>query len=104
MSAFIYYYVCSLRYPAFTEPVSLLGEGEYNINVLKEIRATDSYLELDQNVRKCQNDEPLFNCTTRKYIEAVLFKCKCLPSNLRLVNKVRQYDDDDTNVDIKIII
>ena len=33
------------------------GEGEYNLNVLKEIQVTDSYLELDQNTRGCQNKE-----------------------------------------------
>ena len=74
----------------FIEPVSLIGEGEYNLNVLKEIKATDSYLGLDQDVRKCQNDEPLFNCTTRKFIEDILTECTCLPSNLRISNKVRQ--------------
>ena len=81
-----------LIFSAFVEPVSLIGEGEYNLNALKEIEAKDSFLGLDQDVRKCQNDEPLFNCTTRKYIEAVVSKCKCLPSNLRLFNKVCQND------------
>ena len=75
---------------AFTEPFSLIGEGEYNLNVLKEIKATDSYLGLDQDVKKCQNDEPLFNCTTRKFIKAILEECKCLPSSLGLTDKVKQ--------------
>ena len=78
------------HFPVFLEPVSLIGEGEYNLNVLKEIKATDSYLGLDKDVRKCQNDEPLFNCTTRKFIEDILTECTCLPSNLRISNKVRQ--------------
>ena len=34
-----------------TEPVRLIGEGNYNLNVLKEIDVTDSYLGLDQEVR-----------------------------------------------------
>ena len=79
----------TLWFPTFTEPVSLIGEGEYNLNDLKEIKATDSYLGLDKDVRKCQNKEPLFNCTTRKYNEAVLSECKCLPPSLRISNKVR---------------
>ena len=78
------------RFLLFIEPVSLIGEGEYNLNVLKEIKATDSFLGLDQDVRKCQNDEPLFNCTTRKFIKDILTECSCLPSNLRISNKVRQ--------------
>ena len=32
----------------FLEPVVLLGEGEYNMDNLKEITVTDSYLTLDQ--------------------------------------------------------
>ena len=73
---------------AFIEPVSLIGEGEYNLNVLKEIEATDSYLALDPDVRKCQSNEPLSNCTTRKYLNTIVSKCKCLPSSLWLSNKV----------------
>ena len=38
-----------------SEPVALIGEGEYNLNVLKEIQVTDSFMGLDQNIRKCQN-------------------------------------------------
>ena len=68
----------------FPETLKLVGEAEYNLNVLKEITATTSYLELDQTVRKCQNEEPLFNCTTRKYRETSLEECGCLPQSIRL--------------------
>ena len=73
------------------EPVILIGEAEYNLNVLKEIEATDSYLGLDQDVTKCQNNEPFHNCTTRKYIADALEECRCLPSNLRISEKVLHY-------------
>ena len=33
----------------FSEPLKLVGEGEYNINALKEFNVTDSYLGLDEN-------------------------------------------------------
>ena len=46
-----------------SEPVVLVGEGEYNLNVLTDIKVTESYLGLDQNIRKCQNQEPYDNCT-----------------------------------------
>ena len=72
----------------FTEPVKLIGEGDYNIDVMKEIMVTDSYLELDKNVINCQNKEPYFNCTTRHYVKTVLADCGCLPFNMRLSNKV----------------
>ena len=58
------------------------------MNVLKEIRVTDSYIGLDQDVRGCQNEEPKDNCTTRQYLDTLLGKCGCLPINIRLVHKV----------------
>ena len=68
------------------EPVVMNGEGEYNLNDLKEIKVTDSYLGLDQSVRECQNEEALEKCTTRKYLNALQGECGCLPSNIRLSN------------------
>ena len=62
----------------------LIGEGEYNLNVLTEIKATDSYVGLDQDVTKCQNEEPFFNCTTRNYIENIRAKCGCLPLTVQV--------------------
>ena len=70
------------------EPVKLNGEGEYNLNALKEIEVTDSYLGLDQKVRGCQNKEPQFNCTSRLYINHLLDKCGCLPFSMKLFDKV----------------
>ena len=40
----------------YVEPVLLREEGEYNFNVLKEIRVTESYLGLDQAIRRCLNE------------------------------------------------
>ena len=68
--------------------MKLIGEGEYNLNALKEIRVTESYLGLDQDVRKCQDEEPLNNCTTRQYLNTMLGECGCLPFNLTLFHKV----------------
>ena len=73
--AFIYFVIL--------EHVKLIGEGEYNLNVLKEITATESYLELGVGDRGCQNEEPLHNCTTQHYIETFLDQCGCLPFYLR---------------------
>ena len=68
--------------------MEFVGEGEYNLNDLKEIIVTDSYLGLDENVRGCQNVEPLNNCTTRLYMDTLLRDCGCLPFNIRLSDKV----------------
>ena len=72
----------------FTEPVKLIGEGSYNLNDLKEIDVTDSYLGLDQEVRGCQNEEPQDHCRTRVHRDTLLEQCGCLPFNMRLSDKV----------------
>ena len=71
----------------FVEPVVLIGEGEYNLNVLTEITATDSYVGLGQAVTECQTEEPLYNCTTERYMGNILENCGCLP--LTISNKVK---------------
>ena len=69
------------------EPVKLIGEGEYNLDALTEIEVTKSFLGLGKEVRHCGN-EPLFNCTTRHYLNNILEQCRCLPLNIKLTNEV----------------
>ena len=71
-----------------SEPLQLVGEGEYNLNVLKQIKVTNSYLGLNQETKRCQTKESLDNCRTRHYIKSLLGSCSCLPFNIRLSNKV----------------
>ena len=66
-----------------SEPVTLIGEGEYNLDDLKEIRVTESYLGLDQDKRECQNKESFYNCTSRLFKKTFIEKCGCLPINLQ---------------------
>ena len=72
----------------FLEPVTIIGEGEYNLDSLLEIEVKDSFFNLDQDIIGCQNDEELTNCTTRHYIDTLLNKCGCLPLNIRLNDQV----------------
>ena len=70
----------------------LIGEGQYNVDDLKEIKVTESYLGMDQDIKDCQNEEPFYNCTTRQYIHNILMECGCLPLNIRRSNnKVLSY-------------
>ena len=69
----------------------LIGEGAYNLNVLKEIKVTESYIGLDQEVTKCQSKESFYTCTTRNYIDAIVAQCKCLPLTVRVSDKVHFY-------------
>ena len=69
----------------------LIGEGEYNINVMTETKVTESFLGLDQDVRECQNDETLYDCTTRNHVNSMLEQCGCLPINMiGLLSKVHK--------------
>ena len=75
-------------YTAIAETIKFIGEGQYNLNVLKEIVVTDDFLGLAQDDRKCQNEEPLTNCTTRQYLDTLLGECGCFPVNIGLLQKV----------------
>ena len=66
----------------------LKGEGEYKLDVMKQIEVTESYLGLDQHVIGCQNDEPFENCTTRHYMDHLMAECGCIPPNLSVFKKV----------------
>ena len=72
----------------FLEPLTLLGEGSYNLNVVKDISATDEFLEMDVKERGCQVEIPYENCTTSKAIDSIIQKCHCLPSYLNKEEKV----------------
>ena len=65
--------------------MALSGEGEYNLNILKEIKVTDPFYELDNEVRKCQSyrgEDTYDNCTTRYFLEQMRLKCGCLPDSI----------------------
>ena len=81
-------YFSIILYLIFLEPVELIGEGKYNLDAVKEITVTESYLGMDMDTRKCQNDEPMENCTTRHYIDSVSHLCGCLPLSIANTNNV----------------
>ena len=62
-------------------------EKKYFLNVIKEISVTESFLTLDENTRGCQ-EESFDDCTTKKYTNALIDKCKCLPFQMRLTQEV----------------
>ena len=63
------------------------GAYEYNLDALTKVEVTDAFMGLDQDDRGCQPD-PLYNCTTRKYLDALVDKCGCLPLSIRLDKEV----------------
>ena len=76
----ILYIVCNPF--SIPDPVKLIGEGEYNLNAVKEIKVTESSLGLGEAVLECQDTEDVHDCTTRHYIDAFMASCGCLPFNI----------------------
>ena len=72
----------------FSDPVTFSGEGQYNLDSLKMIDVTESFLGLDENVIKCQDKVFFDNCTTKYYIETIKKECKCLPVSINTLEKV----------------
>ena len=60
----------------------------YKIRAFKVVEAKDSFLALDENIRRCQ-EEPQDDCNTRKYLDTLKKECQCLPFQSRfLADKV----------------
>ena len=74
--------------PINLDPIHLELENRYNLNVLKEITVSNSFLSMEKDVKKCQDVETFNDCVTTKFIRDLKSKCKCLPLNLRLNMKV----------------
>ena len=75
----------------YVDPVTLTGEGQYNFNSIKQIDVTESFLSINQEFTKCQNKEPLEDCTTRYYLSEVKKKCGCLPYAISQMDKVQLF-------------
>ena len=70
---------------SLSEPLKLSLDKNYFLNVIKEIRVTDSFLSLDQETIGCQRDV----CATRKFKDTLSNKCKCLPLQLRITDEAK---------------
>ena len=52
------------------------------------MKATESFLGLDEDVRGCQIKETYSQCTTRIYKETALEQCGCLPKPISFLSGV----------------
>ena len=73
----------------FLDSLKLPIDFNYNLNVVKEIQVTESYLTLEDDLRKCNNEETSDDCANHLYIDTFLKKCNCLPLRLQLKNEVK---------------
>ena len=70
------------------EPLVIHGEGEYNLNIVKEEKGTDSFLAMSSDVTNCQEIIEYQDCTTKVYDDALKKNCQCLPFHLRMTETV----------------
>ena len=71
----------------FLDPVTLSGEGEFDLNIFKQVDVTNSFMGLPIEDRKCQNEENFVDCTTRQHLDNVLANCGCLPMSIGSIMK-----------------
>ena len=69
------------------EPLKLPLNKKYNLNVIREIAVTDSFLSMDIDNKECQ-EESFSECVTQKYKKTLMDLCQCLPFQIRLNNEV----------------
>ena len=73
----------------FLDPITLTGEGQYNLHTLQHIKTTDSFLSLNDDIRGCRiSTESHDDCTTRLYIECMKLECGCLPFSIATKQEV----------------
>ena len=45
---------------------------------------------MDEDIRGCQNQLSMENCTTKQYLETLQTQCGCIPFNIKILKKVSQ--------------
>ena len=59
------------------------GEGVYSLTSIKEIKVTEAFLGLGQEITNCHTKELRADCLTRRHREQVLASCSCAPFAMR---------------------
>ena len=72
MASFIMCISLTFKIFFFSDPVRLIGEYQFNLQSLKEIKVSDQFLTLDVDSQKCQNIETSNDCKTRLYIKNMI--------------------------------
>ena len=64
-------------------PIVLEGEGHYALTAIKDIKVTEEFVGLGQEITRCQTKEFRADCVTRKHREQILRSCHCAPLYIR---------------------
>ena len=69
----------------------------YNLNNVKEMKVTEEFLTLHENIRHCQITETLLDCRSRKIVDRFINDCNCLPFSINQKEKVYDHPEDQIN-------
>ena len=69
----------------------MYGSGIYSMEVVKEIRTTQSFNTLDVEQKQCQSEETFEHCLSTNLLMEIKENCNCVPYELASFTK-------DTNV------
>ena len=64
-------------------PIVLFGEGNYALTDIKQIKVTEDFLSLGEEMTKCQDVEEYNHCLTRIYGHKMIDICGCSPLSLK---------------------
>ena len=64
-------------------PIVLQGEGYYALSSIKDIKVTEEFVGLGEEITRCQTREARADCVTRRYREQILQSCHCAPLYIR---------------------
>ena len=73
------------------EPLRLYGGGDYELTNVKEMNVTKEFLELDEDVKRCQDKESVVDCAATEYLESGIKECGCVPFHLRNYSRTVRY-------------
>ena len=68
------------------EPLTFDGNGDYALSNVMEFEVTDGFINLGEEVTKCQNRESFEECSTREYLKRAREDCSCTPLSLSHLN------------------
>ena len=74
----------------FIEPLTVHGDGNYPLSLVKEIKVTDTFLGLEQRFKKCQTKESLGECTSALLLNKSIEMCGCVPFGLKTLTEGNQ--------------
>ena len=60
----------------------MFGRGDYKMVAVKQIKISQKFRGISEEIKKCQTRETLEDCLTKQLIELIQKNCGCFPYEL----------------------